>query len=105
LLRENILSSSEDCEGEVNLDKTIVEVAKALKESFERFGVCFNQVLDIILQHERRIADLEGEGGVRGELRKIQRRIEDLGDAEKRERCMIELAILAGELGVENLEA
>jgi hypothetical protein len=86
------------------LANVVAELAKALKECLSKFGVCLDQVLDIVSQHERRLADLEGENGVKGELRKIQRRIEDLGDAEKRERCMIELAILAGELGVESLE-
>lgn len=86
------------------MDKTIAEVAKALKESLAKFGVCFDQALDIILQHERRIADLEGENGVRGELRKIQRRIEDLKDPKMRQEAMAQFAILCHALGVENLD-
>ena len=86
------------------MDQTIVDIAKALKENLEKLGVCFDQLLDVVLQHERRLQELESPAVLKNELRTLQRRIESIEGQSKREAAVAELAILCHILGVEDLE-
>jgi hypothetical protein len=86
------------------VDQTIVDIAKALKENLEKLGVCFDQLLDVVLQHEQRLQDLESPTTLKDELRHLQRRIICLKDPAKRTHAIAEYAILCKVLDFENLE-
>ena len=86
------------------MDKTIVDLAKALKENLENLGVCVDQLLDVVLQHETRLQDLEGPADLRNELAVLGRRIAGVKDQPVRESALAEFAILCHALGVEDLE-
>jgi HPt (histidine-containing phosphotransfer) domain-containing protein len=88
------------------VDRAIAELAKALKETLENLGVCFNQVLDVVLQQEKRLQRLEGlfPQDLRTQLLDLQHSIEGLQDADRRSRALGALTVLCNLLGVEDLE-
>ena len=86
------------------MEQAIVELAKAFKEILQKLGTSFEQLCDIVLQHEQRLRLLEGSGDFRSELKAVARRISDLKDNAKREEAVAEFAILCHVLGVEDLE-
>jgi hypothetical protein len=86
------------------LDQAIVDIAKALKENLGKLGVCLDQLLDVVLQHERRLQDLESPTTLKDELRHLQRRIAGLKDPAKRKQAVAEFAILCKVLDFDNLE-
>lgn|GEM_PF-3523981 len=86
------------------MDKAIAEIAKVLKESEQSLGVCLQQILDVLQNHEERLQKLERSMNPKGHLRQIERFIEDIQDPEKREAAMAEFAALCNALGIEDLE-
>lgn len=85
------------------MDRAIAGIAKALKESEQNLGVCLQQVLDVLSNHEERLERLE-KPDIRSELVDVQRFIEDIKDPSKREAAMAEFAALCSALGIEDLE-
>ena len=41
------------------MDKTIAELAKNLRDNVQHLSVCVNQLCDVVLQHERRLQEIE----------------------------------------------
>ena len=87
------------------MDKVIAEIAKALKEADVQLGVCLQQTLDVLQNHEERLQKLEKSMSPKGHLKQIERFIEDIQDPEKREAAMAEFAALCHALGIEDLES
>jgi hypothetical protein len=90
--------------GGLVLEKAIVELAQAFKDILKQFGTAFDQLCDVVMQHEQRLQALEGSGDLRSELKAVARRIEDLKDTKTREEASAEFAILCHICGVEDLE-
>jgi hypothetical protein len=86
------------------VDEAIAGIAKALKESEQSLGVCLQQTLDVLQNHEERLQKLERSMSPKGHLRQIERFIEDISDPAKKEAALAELAILCNVLGIEDLE-
>lgn len=86
------------------MDEAIAGIAKALKESEQSLGVCLQQTLDVLQNHEERLQKLERSMSPKGHLRQIERFIEDISDPAKKEAALAELAILCNVLGIEDLE-
>jgi len=86
------------------MDKAIAGIVKAFKESEQSLGICLQQTLDILQNHEERLQKLERAMSPKGHLRQIERFIEDIQDPEKKEAAMAEFAILCHALGIEDLE-
>jgi hypothetical protein len=86
------------------LDKAIAEIGKALKEADVQLGVCLQQTLDVLQNHEERLQKLERSMSPKGHLRQIERFIEDISDPAKKEAAMTEFAALCHALGIEDLE-
>ena len=86
------------------MDNAIAGIAKALKESEQGLGVCLQQTLDVLQNHEERLQKLEKLMSPKGHLRQIERFIEDIQDPEKKQAAMAEFAALCHALGIEDLE-
>ena len=86
------------------MDKAIAGIVKVFKESEQSLGICLQQTLDILQNHEERLQKLERSISPKGHLRQIERFIEDIQDPEKKEAAMAEFAILCHALGIEDLE-
>jgi len=86
------------------LEQAIVELAKAFKDILQKLGTSFEQLCDIVMQHEQRLSRLEGPGDVRDELISFKYRVEALTDKSKREEGFEYLAQLCHVLGVEDME-
>jgi len=87
------------------MDKAIAGIVKAFKESEQSLGICLQQTLDILQNHEERLQKLERSMSPKGHLRQIERFIEDIQDPEKKEAAMAEFAALCHALGIEDLES
>ena len=87
------------------MDKAIAELAKALKESIEALGISVQQLCDVIWQHEKRLQELEKPLDIAKELSYLKTYVEGIGDSEKRNAALAELAALCNVLGINNLEA
>jgi predicted DNA-binding protein YlxM (UPF0122 family) len=85
------------------VDKAIAGIAKTLKESEQSLGICLQQTLDVLQNHEKRLQKLE-KPDIRCELVDIERFIEDIQDPAKKEAAMAEFAALCHALGIEDLE-
>lgn len=85
------------------MDKAIVDIAKTLQESEQTVGVCLQQSLDVLLNHEERLQKLE-RPDIRCEFEDIKRFIEDIRDPVKKDAAKAEFATLCRILGVEDLE-
>lgn len=85
------------------MDKAIAGIAKTLKESEQSLGICLQQTLDVLQNHEKRLQKLE-KPDIRCELVDIERFIEDIQDPAKKEAAMAEFAALCHALGIEDLE-
>lgn len=85
------------------MDKAIVDIAKRFRESEETLGVCLQQALDVVLNHEERLQKLE-RPDIRCEFLDIKRFIEDIGDPVKKDAAKAEFATLCRILGFEDLE-
>ncbi len=90
--------------GGLVLEKTITEIAEFFKETMQKLSISFEQLCDVVLQHEKRLQALEGRGDVRGELVALKHRVQALSDGGKREEGFEYLAHLCHILGVEDLE-
>ena len=86
------------------MEKAIVELARAFKELLQKLSTSFDQLLDVVLQHEQRLQRLEVPGDLRSELVVLKRRVQALSDSAKREEGFEYLAQLCHVLGVEDLE-
>jgi len=83
--------------------KSIADIAKGLKESEQTLGVCLQQTLDILLNHEERLEKLE-KPDISCEFVDIKRFIENIEDPAKKDAAKAEFATLCRILGVEDLE-
>jgi hypothetical protein len=86
------------------VDEAIAEIGKALKEADVQLGVCLQQTLDVLQNHEERLQKLERSMSPKEHLRQIERFIEDIQDPQKKEAAMAEFAALCHALGFEDLE-
>jgi predicted DNA-binding protein YlxM (UPF0122 family) len=89
--------------GGLHVDKVIVDIAKALKESEQTMGICLQQALDVLLNHEERLQKLE-RPDIRCDLVDVKRFIEDIEDPAKKGAAKAEFATLCRILGFEDLE-
>lgn len=83
--------------------KDIADIAKGLKESEQTLGVCLQQALDVLLNHEERLEKLE-KPDIRCEFAGIKRFIENIEDPAKKDAAKANFAILRRILGVEDSE-
>ena len=86
------------------MDKTIVELAKGLKEGLQKLGVCTDQLCDVVLQHEKRLQELEKPLDIKTELACVKAYLLGIQDPTKRNAALAELATLCNVLGIEDLE-
>jgi len=87
------------------VDEAIAGITKALKESEQSLGVCLQQTLDVLQNHEERLQKLERSMSPKVHLKQIERFIEDIQDPEKREAAMAGFAAFCHALGIEDLES
>jgi len=79
----------DDAQPPRDLCRPIVEVGKALKEAETQLGVCLQETLDMLLDHERRLQELENSDrasklSLEEEFDFLQAQVERLGDSAKR---------------------
>ena len=87
------------------MDKAIVDIAKFFKESVGKIGVCFDQLLDVVLQHEKRLQELEKPPNISKQLGAIKVYIENIEDEGKKTAALAEFTALCNVLGLTDLEA
>lgn len=86
------------------MDRTIEKLAKVLKENLEKLGVCVDQLCDVVLQHEKRLQELEKPLDIKTELACVKAYVLGIQDPAKRNATLAELVTLCNVLGIEDLE-
>jgi hypothetical protein len=86
------------------LDEAIKDLAKALKAAAHDLGVCLEQLCDIVLQHEKRLQEIEKPLDIAKELSYVKTYVEGIEDSEKRHAALAALAALCNVLGITDLE-
>ena len=86
------------------MDEAIKDLAKALKAAAHDLGVCLEQLCDIVLQHEKRLQELEKPLDIKTELACVKAYLLGIQDPAKRNAALAELAALCNVLGIEDLE-
>jgi hypothetical protein len=86
------------------MDKAIVELAEAFKRELKTMGICIDQLCDILLDHEKRLQELEKPLDIAKELSYVKTFVDGLQDPEKRTAALAELCILCNVLGITDLE-
>lgn len=85
------------------MEKTIAEVANALKEVNVQEASCLQRICDVLQNHEERLRYLE-KPDITCELTDIRRFIENIEGPEKRKKAMAEFVTLCHVLGIEDFE-
>jgi hypothetical protein len=87
------------------LDEAIKDLAKALKAAAHDLGVCLDQLCDIVLQHEKRLQEIEKPLDIATEAKYFRTYILGIKDPDERNAALVKLAALYEVLGITDLEA
>ena len=87
------------------MDEAIKDLAKALKAAAHDLGVCLDQLCDIVLQHEKRLQEIEKPLDIATEAKYFRTYILGIKDPDERNAALVKLAALYEVLGITDLEA
>lgn len=83
------------------MTEKVKEMASTLREVMLQVGASVDEVLDVILDHEKRLAALEKRPrSIREELDRLEEQIKAIGDARKRKRARQDFTRLCAVLDV-----